>query len=40
VAWEKAYWQLAHLVFTAFYIDQGSHPFLSEYFSDFLKTDL
>ena len=41
VQWEKAYWQMVHIIFTAFYIDhQQGNDYLNDYFGDFIKTDL
>jgi hypothetical protein len=41
ITWEKAYWQLIHITFTAFYIDhQQGHDYLNDYFGDFIKVEL
>lgn len=30
--WEKAYWQLIYIVYTAFYIENSQNGFLENYF--------
>ncbi|CDW81842.1 UNKNOWN [Stylonychia lemnae] len=39
-SWEKAYWQLAYIVFTAFYIENVQNEYLENYFQLQLRQDL
>lgn len=36
----KAYWQLATIIFTAFYLDHSQNEFLGTYFSQKLQTSV